>query len=155
MIRSNTAHLVAENFDARLAGIVIWLDCPLFEEKKQGPSNQCKSTTLIICVFNKSRASLLGNRRSAAGSCDTAAKGWYVWHIYINIYISKYPNIQVSHMVPYVPIWAIWSHIGSISGPAWADRSTTDNFASYCKTGTTSHVRRGFSFSKRHQIYEC
>ena len=36
MIRSNQARLFAENFDARLAAIVIWPDCPLFEKKQQG-----------------------------------------------------------------------------------------------------------------------
>ena len=34
MIRSNTARLFVENFGARLAGIVIWPDCPFFEKQK-------------------------------------------------------------------------------------------------------------------------
>ena len=35
MIRSNTAHLFAENFGARLAGMVIGSDCPRFEKKNK------------------------------------------------------------------------------------------------------------------------
>ena len=45
------ARLFAQNFDARLAGIVIWLDCPLFEKKSRGTSNPWKSTQLTIYVF--------------------------------------------------------------------------------------------------------
>jgi hypothetical protein len=36
IIRSNTARLFAENSGARLAGIVIWPDDPLFEKKSKG-----------------------------------------------------------------------------------------------------------------------
>ena len=37
VIWSIIARLFAENFDARLAGIVIWPDDPLFEKNARGP----------------------------------------------------------------------------------------------------------------------
>ena len=39
MIYSFIAHHFAENFDARLAGIVIQSDCPLLEKKSRKASN--------------------------------------------------------------------------------------------------------------------
>ena len=43
MIRSKRARLFAENFGARLAGIVIWPDYPLFEKKVQGSLKSTKN----------------------------------------------------------------------------------------------------------------
>ena len=54
-ISGDTARLFAENFDARLAGIVIWTDCPLLGKKNRRPSNSWKSTKLTIYVFKNPR----------------------------------------------------------------------------------------------------
>ena len=42
MIMSIIAHHCAENFDARLAGIFIWTDCPLLEKNVQGDLKSMK-----------------------------------------------------------------------------------------------------------------
>ena len=51
MIRINTARLFAENCDARLAGIVIWPDDPLFEKNSPGEPeiNKKRSNTQNTC----------------------------------------------------------------------------------------------------------
>ena len=41
MIR-NKSGLFAQNFDARLAGLVIWPDCPLFDNKNPGDLKSIK-----------------------------------------------------------------------------------------------------------------
>ena len=50
MIRSKRARLFAENFGARLAGIVIWPDDPLFEKSPGQPEiNKKQSNTQNVC----------------------------------------------------------------------------------------------------------
>jgi len=63
MIRSNPARLLTQNFDARLAGIVMWTDCPLFDKKSRGTSNWWKLTKLTIYVFKKSRGVIFPEKK--------------------------------------------------------------------------------------------
>ena len=85
MIRSNRARLFAENFDARLAGIVVWPDCPLIE-KVQGTSNQWKSTTFTICV-QKSRGVFFLRSPKRRRQLRHSRKGLVCVHVYIYIYM--------------------------------------------------------------------
>ena len=69
MIRSNTARLFVENFNARLPGIVICTDDPYFEfflpgdleiaQKSQHPQNTC-SKNPGACFFRKKKAPAAG-----------------------------------------------------------------------------------------------
>ena len=57
MIRSKRARLFAENFGARLAGIVIWPDDQLFEKKPGEPEiNKKRSNTQNTCSKIPGRA---------------------------------------------------------------------------------------------------
>ena len=76
MFRSNTARLFAENFDARLAGIVIWPDCPLFEEKKKGPSNPWTSTKLTIYVFKNPGAYFFEGAEAPQAAATQPQRAW-------------------------------------------------------------------------------
>ena len=68
MIRSKRARLFVENFGARLAGIVIWSDCPLFEKMSRGAQiDKIWLNWQYTCSKNPG-ASFFWGRRSAAGS---------------------------------------------------------------------------------------
>jgi hypothetical protein len=96
MIRINTARLFAEKFDARLAGIVMWPDDPLFEQKCQGSLKSTKidqihtNTCFKIpgCVFSEvaeapqaapTRRTLVGDPGSHVGTVMAleAASSWF------------------------------------------------------------------------------
>ena len=80
MIRGKRARLFVENFGARLAGIVIWPDCPLFEKKSRGAWNQLKSTTYTKYMLQNPGACFFWGRRSAAGSDhQTHRAGGFIW----------------------------------------------------------------------------
>ena len=67
MIRAIIAHHCAENFDARLAGIVIWTDCPLLEKKSREASNPWKSIQNTRYMLKKSRTCFFWGCRTAGG----------------------------------------------------------------------------------------
>ena len=58
------ARLNAENFDALLAGIVIWSDCQLFDKKTRSASNPWKSTKSTIYVFKNPRGVIFQKKKS-------------------------------------------------------------------------------------------
>ena len=95
MIRSNTARLFAENFDARLAGIVILPDCPLFETSQGGPQIHDIDEIDNICAqqiqgrhFSESSEApqAAATQPQRAGMCSC------MWiYIYIYIRVRGYP----------------------------------------------------------------
>ena len=80
MMWSNRAHLFAENFDARLAGIVIWPDCPLFEKKSRGPSNPWTSTKFAIYVFKNPGACFFEGAEAPQAAATQPQRAWGPWN---------------------------------------------------------------------------
>ena len=70
------ARLFAENFDARLAGIVIWSDCPLFEKKSSGGSNWQNMTKLTIYMLKKSGGVIFLRSPKRRRQRPPDAQGW-------------------------------------------------------------------------------
>ena len=73
-IGSNAAHLNADNFDARLAGVVIGAE-GLYIEKLTGDTN-ITNTDSVHKIYAPTVHVVAGNN-CACGSCDTDAQGWY------------------------------------------------------------------------------
>ena len=67
MLFSFIARHCAENFDARLAGIVIWSDCPLLEKKSRKASNLWKSTKFTIHVLKNNGGAISQKQNTTGG----------------------------------------------------------------------------------------
>ena len=108
MIRSNTARLFVENSDARLAGIVIWTDCPLFENLTRGASNPWKLTKLTIYVLKKMRGVIfLRSPKPAAGNDDQPLRAGMCSYMFIYVYICLYMSVyvRICHICPNTSIY--------------------------------------------------
>ena len=78
-----TARLFAQNFDARLAGIVIWADGPCFTSFTRGPWNQEILTKTQKDACWKYPGACFFRKKSACGSAHTDGKGLYFQTIFI------------------------------------------------------------------------
>ena len=108
----DTARLFAQNFDARLAGIVIWPECPLFRFFYQGSLKSMKIDWVNNIRVQKSQGVFSRNKSACGKHIDHGVVGWH----------SKYKSIYV-HICPYMSIWSmrgyLWTWYFINLGIAW------------------------------------
>ena len=88
MVCSFIARHFAENFDARLAGIVIWSDCPLFEKKNQEGLKSMKIDELHNIRAQKIRGAIFKKKQNDMWWNDTSCPlRFKIWWNNLNMHL--------------------------------------------------------------------
>ena len=120
MIRSNTARLVVENFDARLTGIVIWTDDPYFEFFYQGTLTSLRNHKIHKIPVPKIQGRVFWGKKSACGR-HIDHGGWERARHSHTLQVYRHPtSIQTPYK--YTDTQQLYRHTAGIHYPEYKSR---------------------------------